>query len=65
MRSHACTECSDTFGNDGDEPARLLVLPAPAAGAYFTELAASWSGQAPPAPGQERALIARHGMEPG
>jgi len=27
-----------TFGNDGDEPARLLVLHAPAMDAYFAEL---------------------------
>jgi mannose-6-phosphate isomerase-like protein (cupin superfamily) len=54
-----------TFGNDGDEPARLLVLHAPAADAYFVELEALWSNQAPPTPEQERALMARYGMEPG
>jgi mannose-6-phosphate isomerase-like protein (cupin superfamily) len=54
-----------TFGNDGDEPARLLVLHAPAADAYFAELEALWSSQAPPTPEQERALMARYGMEPG
>jgi mannose-6-phosphate isomerase-like protein (cupin superfamily) len=53
-----------TFGNDGDEPARLLVLHAPAMDAYFTELDALWSGPEPPAPDQERALMARYGMEP-
>jgi hypothetical protein len=31
-----------TFGNDGDEPARLLVLHAPAMDAYFAELDALW-----------------------
>jgi mannose-6-phosphate isomerase-like protein (cupin superfamily) len=54
-----------TFGNDGTEPARLLVLHAPAMDAYFTELEALWSGEAPPAPEEERALMARFGMEPG
>jgi mannose-6-phosphate isomerase-like protein (cupin superfamily) len=54
-----------TFGNDGEEPARLLVLHAPAADAYFVELEALWSRDAPPAPEEERALMARHGMEPG
>ena len=54
-----------TFGNDGDEAARLLVLHAPAADAYFAELEALWSREAPPTPEEERALMARHGMEPG
>src|ERR1700748_2876930 len=45
-----------TFGNDGDEPARLLVLHAPAMDAYFAELDALWSGPAP-APEDERALM--------
>jgi mannose-6-phosphate isomerase-like protein (cupin superfamily) len=53
-----------TFGNDGDEPARLLVLHAPAMDAYFTDLDALWSRPAPPAPEEERALMARYGMEP-
>jgi mannose-6-phosphate isomerase-like protein (cupin superfamily) len=56
---------SHTFGNDGGEPARLLVLHAPAADAYFVELEALWSRAAPPTPDEERALMARHGMEPG
>jgi mannose-6-phosphate isomerase-like protein (cupin superfamily) len=54
-----------TFGNDGDDPARLLVLHAPAMDAYFAELDALWSGENPPAPEEERALMARYGMEPG
>jgi quercetin dioxygenase-like cupin family protein len=54
-----------TFGNDGAEPARLLVLHAPAMDAYFAELDALWSGAVPPAPEEERALMARYGMEPG
>ena len=53
-----------TFGNDGDAPARLLVLHAPAMDAYFTELQALWSGPQPPALEEERALMARFGMEP-
>ena len=48
---------SHTFGNDGDEPARLLVLHAPAMDAYFAELDALWSGENPPAPEEERAEI--------
>jgi mannose-6-phosphate isomerase-like protein (cupin superfamily) len=53
-----------TFGNDGDETARLLVLHAPAMDAYFAELDDLWSRANPPAPGEERALMARYGMEP-
>ena len=53
-----------TFGNDGDEPARLLVLHAPAMDAYFAELDALWSREVPPAPEEERALMSRYGMEP-
>jgi mannose-6-phosphate isomerase-like protein (cupin superfamily) len=53
-----------TFGNGGDEPARLLVLHAPAMDAYFTELDRLWSRPEPPAPEQERELMARFGMEP-
>ena len=56
---------SHTFGNDGEEPARLLVLHAPAMDAYFAELDTLWSGEAPPSPEQERALMARYGIEPG
>lgn len=53
-----------TFGNDGDDPARLLVLHAPAADAYFVELEALWSKETPPTPEEERALMSRYGMEP-
>jgi mannose-6-phosphate isomerase-like protein (cupin superfamily) len=53
-----------TFGNDGDETARLLVLHAPAMDAYFAELDALWSRDTPPVPAEERALMARYGMEP-
>jgi mannose-6-phosphate isomerase-like protein (cupin superfamily) len=55
---------SHTFGNDSDEPARLLVLHAPAMDAYFAELDALWSRLDPPAPEEERALMARYGMAP-
>jgi mannose-6-phosphate isomerase-like protein (cupin superfamily) len=53
-----------TFGNDTDEPARLLVLHAPAMDAYFTELEKLWSSPEPPTAEQERALMSRFGMEP-
>ena len=53
-----------TFGNDGDEPARLLVLHAPAMDAYFAELDALWARETPPSPEEERALMSRYGMEP-
>ena len=54
-----------TFGNGGDETARLLVLHAPAMDAYFAELDALWSRETPPAPEAERDLMSRYGMEPG
>ena len=53
-----------TFGNDGDETARLLVLHAPAMDAYFADLDELWSRPTLPTPEEERALMARHGMEP-
>jgi mannose-6-phosphate isomerase-like protein (cupin superfamily) len=53
-----------TFGNSGAEPARLLVLHAPAMDAYFAELDELWSRPNPPTPEEERALMGRHGMEP-
>ena len=53
-----------TFGNTSDEPARLLVLHAPAMDAYFEELHRLWaSGQAPTREA-ERELMSRYGMEP-
>jgi mannose-6-phosphate isomerase-like protein (cupin superfamily) len=54
-----------TFGNDAGQPARLLVLHAPAMDAYFTELAALWSRETAPTPDEERTLMSRFGMEPG
>ena len=53
-----------TFGNSGDEAARLLVLHAPAMDGYFAELDELWSRPSPPTPEEERALMGRHGMEP-
>ncbi len=53
-----------TFGNDGEAPARLLVLHAPAMDAYFRKLHELWSGKEPPSPEQERDLMRPFGMEP-
>jgi mannose-6-phosphate isomerase-like protein (cupin superfamily) len=53
-----------TFGNAGESPARLLIIHAPAADAYFVELQALWGKTEPPTPEEERALMRRHGLEP-
>jgi mannose-6-phosphate isomerase-like protein (cupin superfamily) len=53
-----------TFGNTGEAPARLLIIHAPAADAYFVELQALWGKTEPPTPEEERALMRRHGLEP-
>ena len=53
-----------TFGNRSTEPARLLVLHAPAADSYFRELHELWSSAEPPSREAERELMSRHGMEP-
>jgi mannose-6-phosphate isomerase-like protein (cupin superfamily) len=53
-----------TFGNRSAEPARLLVLHAPAMDAYFEELHRLWSGGQPPDPDTERELMVRYGMTP-
>lgn len=52
-----------TFGNGGDEEARLLVIHAPAMDAYFAELHELWNRGQAPTPDEERALMARYGME--
>ena len=52
-----------TFGNRSGEPARLLVIHAPAMDAYFAALHDLWNGPQPPDPAQERELMARFGME--
>ncbi len=53
-----------TFGNTGTEPARLLVLHAPAMDAYFEELHRLWAAGEPPPRKAERELMSRYGMEP-
>jgi mannose-6-phosphate isomerase-like protein (cupin superfamily) len=52
-----------TFGNGGDEVARLLVIHAPAMDAYFAGLHELWNRDAPPSTDEERALMAQFGME--
>lgn len=56
---------SHTFGNAASTPSRLLIIHAPAMDSYFEELQALWSGQVAPSVEEERALMKRHGMEPG
>jgi mannose-6-phosphate isomerase-like protein (cupin superfamily) len=53
-----------TFGNAGDNEARLLVIHAPAMDAYFAALHELWGGDGSPSPEEERALMARFGMDP-
>ncbi|MGO9963084.1 MAG: cupin domain-containing protein [Acidimicrobiales bacterium] len=53
-----------TFGNSSDSEARLLVIHAPAMDEYFARLHELWNREEPPSPGEERALMARFGMEP-
>ena len=53
-----------TFGNQSAGPARLLVLHAPAADGYFSELHRLWAAELPPTRAEERELMSRHGMEP-
>ncbi len=52
-----------TFGNAGGTRARLLVIHAPAMDAYFAALHEMWNRAEPPAPEEERALMADFGME--
>jgi mannose-6-phosphate isomerase-like protein (cupin superfamily) len=52
-----------TFGNAGEVDARLLVIHAPAMDAYFARLHELWGRAEPPTPDEERALMARFGME--
>jgi mannose-6-phosphate isomerase-like protein (cupin superfamily) len=52
-----------TFGNAGEEEARLLVIHAPAMDAYFANLHELWNRGDPPSPEEEQALMARFGME--
>ena len=53
-----------TFGNAGDNPARLLVLHAPAMDAYFAGLHDLWHRDEAPTVDEERALMGRFGMSP-
>src|SRR5260370_42106582 len=52
-----------TFGNRTEEPARMLVLHAPAADGYFEELHRLWASGQRPEQEQERELMSRYGME--
>jgi mannose-6-phosphate isomerase-like protein (cupin superfamily) len=52
-----------TFGNAADREARLLVIHAPAMNAYFAGLHDLWNRAEPPSPDEERALMARFGMD--
>jgi mannose-6-phosphate isomerase-like protein (cupin superfamily) len=52
-----------TFGNSADREARLLVIHAPAMDAYFAGLHDLWHRDQAPSPDEERALMARFGME--
>lgn len=52
-----------TFGNHGAVEARLLVIHAPAMDAYFSGLHDLWNASEAPTPDEERALMARFGME--
>lgn len=54
---------SHTFGNAGEDPAKLLIIHSPAADAYFAELEALWKDSMPSAE-EERELMRRHGLEP-
>jgi mannose-6-phosphate isomerase-like protein (cupin superfamily) len=53
-----------TFGNTSSEPARLLILHAPALDRYFEELEQLWASADPPERDAELDLMRRHGMEP-
>jgi mannose-6-phosphate isomerase-like protein (cupin superfamily) len=53
-----------TFGNTSDEPARLLVIHAPALDGYFADLEQLWASPQAPDRDAELALMRRHGMEP-
>ncbi|MGD0379406.1 MAG: cupin domain-containing protein [Acidimicrobiales bacterium] len=55
---------SHTFGNTGDEAARLLVFHAPGLDRYFEDLERLWAAPTPPERQDELDLMRRHGMEP-
>ena len=54
-----------TFGSAAGHAARLLVIHSPAMDAYFAGLHDLWNRDEPPSPDEERALMARFGMETG
>lgn len=56
---------SHTYSNAATAPSRLLIIHAPAMDSYFEELQELWSREVPPSVEDERALMKRHGMEPG
>ncbi len=54
-----------SFANESAEPARLLIIHAPAMDAYFRELHELWADPAaPPDRATELDLMRRHGMRP-
>jgi quercetin dioxygenase-like cupin family protein len=54
-----------SFGNEGTEPARVLILHAPAMDAYFQELHDLWSDpDTVPTRETEMELMRHHGMQP-
>src|SRR5689334_7911927 len=53
-----------TFANQGDVPARVLILHSPPLDAYFEDLAALWSTGEAPGPEAELEVMRRHGLEP-
>jgi quercetin dioxygenase-like cupin family protein len=53
-----------TFVNDGDVPARVVILHSPPLDAYFEDLAALWVKGSTPSPEDEREVMQRHGLEP-
>lgn len=55
---------SHTFGNRGAEPARVLVIHAPALDRYFAALEDLWRRPVPPTLEQEQSLMRRYGMHP-
>ena len=52
-----------TFGNAANDESRLLVIHAPAMDGYFAALHELWNRAEAPTPDEERALMARYGME--
>jgi mannose-6-phosphate isomerase-like protein (cupin superfamily) len=53
-----------TFGNGSSDGVRLLVIHAPAMDSYFAGLHDLWHQDTSPTVDEERALMARFGMEP-